>query len=587
MGHNLCTIQTTLFYIGKSIDAVMLMLKFLSDSNSNSTTDALADNSVIDTTDIRNRKDGIKIDRKLSFSSVLNRNSESYKRSRFRRASSFSFMPRESLATINGDDLSFESNLKIRHRPRPKSLNLTLNENNGGDSSHASIQCSHGYEDKKDSNKRRIRLDSIVEMASAWLEESKSVMQNQCFATASENFHFIEEEKAQAENNDCSAIADINPKPNLGKQNERGTLNGGTFTCRFINEKRMPVGKTDDSDSISNSEGKAKSEAKNVHTTKRCVIACALKSDECDISNHEVEPVSKDFNASVSPDLTTAMEEESYLQDVRELLKGLKKEGKEERNENAYVVNTDCVMENFTPQQGFIECEDEIDATVSCHYQRRCGKYTSPLQDLETKSGIDTDGTKALKQLQFEEFPIDTVEEYKKSIDYAIEASKKGIKCNEEKLSVVKESSAIDNKRDEQEENHSRANYAAKFTGWDTSSKQTDTQTSVAVPLQSVPVGVVGLNSFTFSAINDLNDLNDQISSNDPQIKKEKTLDSLPRALVKRSVRPRSFSSIDDIKGKMTEIQYLPSLKKNRSKRTSSFGTFKNEWKSPTAIKKV
>ena len=557
------------------------MLEFLSDSNPCGTTDTIASNSVSDITDIRNRKEGIKIDRKMSFSSVLNRNSESYKQSRFRRASSFSFMPRENTARVNGDVLPFESNLKIKHRPRPRSLNLSLEENNKRDTSHSSIQSNHGCEEKKESNRRK-RLDSIVEMASAWLEESKSVMQNQCFVTASEKFHFIEEEKAQAENNGCSAKADNEPKSNLGKQNERGDLNGSTFKCQFTNEKDIPVDRMDDSDSSSNSESGTLSEAEN-EDTEHCVVACTRESDGCGVSNLEVSPVSKDSHDSVSSDLTTATDDECYLRDVRALLKMLRKGKKEEKNENSHVINTDCVMESVAPQQGFIEYEDEIDATVSGQSQRRCETYGSSLQDLATKGGIDTGGKKAPRQLQCNEYPIDTVEGRENSSDYAINANETSIQCDEGKQSLVKDISAIDNERNEHEENHLRANCTAKFTGWDNPSKQTETHTSDDVQ-QSVPVGVVGLNSFSFSAINVLND---QISSNDPQIIKEKTLDILPRALVKRSARPRSFSSMVDIKSKMTEIQYLPSLKKSRGKRSSSFGSLKHGWKSPTTVKEV
>ena len=136
---------------------------------------------------------GGKIDRKLSFSSILNRNSESYKQSRFRRAASISFIPKETNNMDKNEQGQFESRVRIPCRRRPKSFNSFEHEK--FNSTAWLPSTAEDSEDSRDqleirraeSLRRICELENVVDRAAAWLAESKSFIQKQYFPMPNES----------------------------------------------------------------------------------------------------------------------------------------------------------------------------------------------------------------------------------------------------------------------------------------------------------------------------------------------------------------------------------------------------------------
>ena len=136
---------------------------------------------------------GGKIDRKLSFSSILNRNSESYKQSRFRRAASISFIPKEANNMDKNEQGQFESRVRIPCRRRPKSFNSF--EYGKFNSTACLPSTAENSEDSRDqleirraeSLRRICELENVVDKAAAWLAESKSFIQKQYFPMPTES----------------------------------------------------------------------------------------------------------------------------------------------------------------------------------------------------------------------------------------------------------------------------------------------------------------------------------------------------------------------------------------------------------------
>ena len=518
--------------------------------------------------DARAEKEEIfKIDRKLSFSSVLNRNSESYKQSRFRRASSFSFMPKDS-STTTSEIRSFESNLRIRHRPRPKSLNLSQAIDSERDCSMDSLQRTDSAEDKKEPSKSRTPLDSIVEMAAAWLEESKSIMQSRYCSLAPENFDCIKEEKVENGTKGIPEEDDVGAEAKQCRSKyEGGCMPGNTNRCQVSGKKNMSEGIVVDSDCISIAGGRKMPEAK-ASGTKYCESPCPMTVDISDNSNDLISHITKDSNTSYISDFAKAGEDVSYLEDVRELLKGLKgKRTFEERSETARVVNIDCSLKGIG-QEGFLEEHEDDNAALNGHCEEIHGSFGSPLLDLKFNRGMDGSKFNIKQQLDHEELCIETDEACKLSFDAAKEADCTNTKCGEEERSLIKEGLATDRENNEQQDTRINMKNSAGFTEPYNSHKQAETLVVLGTSPPEVPMDMVRHKSHNFLQTV----LKDQISSNEPQDLKEKSFDILPGALVKRSVRPRSFTSSGNVKVTMTELQYLPPVKKNRRRRTCSFG---------------
>lgn len=161
------------------------------DTSSRPGTPAAGDNEATKPT--TTNEAGGKIDRKLSFSSILNRNSESYKQSRFRRAASISFIPKEANNMERKEQGQFESRVRIPCRRRPKSFHSFEYEK--FKSTTWLPSTAEDSEDSRDqlkirraeSLKRICELENVVDRAAAWLAESKSFIQKQYFPMPNES----------------------------------------------------------------------------------------------------------------------------------------------------------------------------------------------------------------------------------------------------------------------------------------------------------------------------------------------------------------------------------------------------------------
>ena len=518
---------------------------------------ALSDNhccDVIETSPVN------KIDRKMSFSSVLNRNSESYKQSRFRRASSFSFMPKDIDMTSNSEVLSFESKLKIKSkaRPRPRSLNISHLVASSIDSPQNS-DCSEG---NRVSNKRKTRLDSVVEMAAAWLEESKSVMENQYFSVASETFGRINEERTDpdTEKYDIAKQNDSTARACIDQAVQKKVLEAGFNKAGFDASSHLVDDVTTSTGfnfgaqhskflpTIENNENDTKTTASDDSVRKACDAGLAAGEDD-----------------------------ESYFNDIRELIQRLRKRKESEKAAE----NGDKATQYMEDTQGICmeDSNDEIDSTPRVQSPRRYGTCVNPFKDLEKNKDFNIDEIKPCQQNEFESLPYkqdDCSQRYGKGLAYV---NNEGEIVRDDRRSRGREDYVNDTERNEQQENmlefHGKTNTTVTYKGWHTSSKQIETPTLTNFPLGGVPRGVEKRNSCSFVASNDLVTPNDRITTNDSENIDGKTFDIVPRAFVNRPRRSKSFSSRSDIKVTMTEIQYLPSLKKNRRKRPSSVGSFR------------
>ena len=533
--------------------------RFISDVGSQRAIANLEDIRSCDVANARDQKEeSVKLDRKLSFSSVLNRNSESYKQSRFRRASSFSFMPRDSCSIATNEKvLEFESNLKIRHRPRPKSLNLS--QSNEVESPLDSIQCEHGPESRIEPQGRKTRLDSIVEMAAAWLEESKSVRQSQC--GIAQNFDPIGEEE-QAKSRRLSVNSDKGLEMKLASHG-REKLPEATTELRFSNSKNAHQDTTGDSYYIRYHEES---------DTKSDEIARPQNSATNEVSSDRVVPVAEGLEPCVIPDGCT--DDGSYLQDIRELLKGMKrKESLQKEGKN--VMNANCDTQSFVPRQHMRKCEDDIDETPRNKSQNCFAAYDSPF--LDDRKDREINKSEPLS-CHCDEFRIEASESWEKCKADAAELNKDTTSGGGKPL-IVEESSAIDGNVNEQQEIHLKTNSTDNSPGWNTSDKQTATQTLIRLSQQDVHRDA--MTNITYRVAKD------QISPKELKSGEEKTCDSFIEACVGRSVRPRSYSSKFDANSTTMELLHLPALRKKRTRSASNLGPQKNERDKYADLRKV
>ena len=533
--------------------------RFISDAGSQRAIAILEDIRSCDVANAKDQKEEcVKLDRKLSFSSVLNRNSESYKQSRFRRASSFSFMPKDSCSMATNDKvLEFESNLKIRHRPRPKSLNLSHPQGNEAHCPLDSTQCEHSPESRIEPQGRKTRLDSIVEMAAAWLEESKSVMQSQC--GMAQNFNSVGEDE-HARSRRPSVNTDLGLEMMLASHG-REKSSETTTEHLFANSKNARQGATDRSYCIRDHE---ESDTKSDETAR------PQNTGISEVSSDRIIPsFAKDLEPCVIPDECT--DDGSYLQDIRELLKGMmRKHSLQEEGKD--VLNSDCSTKSFFPRQNLRKCEDDVDETPRAKSSQNCfAAYDSPFLD-DRKDRVEAsldhcDG-----------FRIDAGEGCEKGNTDA-EESNTDTTSGRGKPLIVEESSAIDSSVNEQQEIHLKTNSTDSFPGWNTSDKQTLTQTSIR--LSQYEVHRDAMTNINYRVAED------QISRNELKIGEEKTCDSFLATCIDRSVRPRSCISKVDVNGTTMELLHLPPMRKKRSRSASNLGPHKYEGDKYADVRKV
>lgn len=554
------------------------------------------DNPVGDIIETRTvgKEKATKIDRKMSFSSVLNRNSESYKQSRYRRASSFSFIPKDTSTIDSGEMSSFESKLKIRNRP--KSLVIGGDEGRSDVFMTSSPLHSDGCEGKDEPARRRSRLDSVVRMAAAWLEESKSDMQHKYFA--SESFRGIQEENLGAENDDClqdieSKEGEIIADQSVGPMNKHRDDSESSVLVELDVE--------DDSKCVVDHFGKLQSEVPGQNGDE-CDSKLLSKEDpvrdDCNVTNVKNEESlvigmlpqdadhdfvdKKDICDVISAPLSDYSKTESkdhietenvpYLFAVRGLLKelGQKKESLDMK-ENINTVKNKCLVESGATNADNKDSKRKVDADSKLNSSRRHGTCVNPLHELERRREFKPEDVQFDQNVYKEERP-----------DFTVEGSRmtrasdtRGFVRAENQL-LNSESSVIDTNGNDQQakkpETNSKTNISISCLGLGSFCKQSETSTLAGSPLREVPKDVEKRNSCC--SVRRVS--KDHFTFNELQSREDITQDIFTGSYVKRPTRSRSLSCKGEIKVTMTEIHFIPSLK-NRRRRPSSVGSFKSQ----------
>ena len=525
-------------------------------------------------TKVVDKENVIKMDRKMSFSSILNRNSESYKRSRFRRASSFSFAPKDNDMVDKRETIWCESKLQIRNRPRPKSLNIMEHHRFRENLSLTSPLSEDGTGTERDPT-RRPRMDSVVRMAAAWLEESKSLMQHQQFSEIPNSFEDIKEEstdagagqhairsgpiKAPESSRKCEETFQREAVTQLETQAD--TNEGGS--CKISStctDQSNASDTSNDSGSVAFCIGNGAEEDFLVSARSQespCEAACdeaevnpnAEKTDSCSdaVITESVEQILLSSEDAAS-------ENESYLSAIRGLLDNLKKPKTKPADEDG----TDSVKSS-TAKKCNEDARVVVDASSRTNSPRRFGTCVNPFLELE-KVAVTSKGDKQ-----------------EIASKAAVDSSELDRICTKGKRTVNSETPLINSPGTDQRvariENHSKTNNTVCSGDGDSSDKQLETWSLASFPQSKAPADRGKRNSCR-SLGNKAS--NDQLTSNEVQ-STEAAFNVPSGSHIRRAGRARSFSCRSEIKVTMTEIQYLPSLKKNRKKRPSSVGTFTRE----------
>eukprot|EP00795_Rhopilema_esculentum_P014861 gene14861-5985_t len=484
-----------------------------------------------------------RVDRKMSFSSILNRNSESYKQIRFRRASSFSAMPTEPVTLRTNATAPFESRIRIPHRQRPLSLNSyeleRLKMSSHLPSPSEEMEIRNGSDDFKSS-----KFETVVEKAAAWLEESKSVMRSQCFSaetgTSNANSDLVD---GKMENVDAA----ITPQ---SKEEDEINLDGNDSLWSDYSENDSVVHLKD---FFKQFEGDGKPDDRSTGRFLSSADSTGVAEEDKKIKSN----ITKDNNCS-------------YISDLRALLQNLREKKTTWLAKDQSKTKESAVENHFIGSKSDASCQFNGDSGASSPRvvsPRRFGTHANPFEQMAIDGSINSP-PQLIESDRPQSCKIDD-----NSLDEGLGAIGQPRSCDLNETSennrdccisrMIKSPGGRHEAEEIEKEGENKTTITRKQREQDV--RQAEERASTSSPLGKVFNEHPFRNSCRTVSINESSEEKRFCEGN-----RDDVFDLITRRAQPPTKLHRTSKSTSEIEVRIAEVQYFSAFKRNRRRRTTS-----------------